>query len=70
MKFCTEAMLNFWTMGAYGLCCSRRTSYGRWLDRHVVWQGTPPSGYNNRALPTSSNFPLHPLPTPIPHDWR
>ena len=70
MKFCTEAMLNFWTMGAYGLCCSRRTSYGRWLDRHVVWQGAPPSGYNNRALPTSSNFPLPPPPTPTPHDWR
>ena len=65
MKFCTEVMLNFWTMGAYGLCCSRRTSYGRWLDRHVVWQGAPPSGYNNRALPPSSSPPST-LLTPAP----
>ena len=23
MKFCTEAMLNFWTLGFYGRCCSK-----------------------------------------------
>ena len=48
MKFCTEAVLNFWTLGLYGKCCSSRTNYGRWLDRHVLWQGKPPEGYNNR----------------------
>jgi len=48
MKFVTEAMLNFWTFGIYGKCCSGRTSYGRWLDRHVLWQGAPPRGYNNQ----------------------
>ena len=41
-------MLNFWTLGLYGKCCSSRTNYGRWLDRHVLWQGKPPEGYNNR----------------------
>ena len=51
MKFCTEAMLNFWTLGFYGRCCSKRTNYGRWLDRHLLWQGTPPKGYNNREAP-------------------
>ena len=24
------------------------SAYGRWLDRHVLWQGEPPEGYNNR----------------------
>ena len=50
MKFCTEAMLNFWTLGIYGMCCGKRTSYGRWLDRHVLWQGAPPRGYTNREF--------------------
>ena len=49
MKFCTEQMLNFWTLGFYGRCCKGRTNYNRWLDRHLVWQGgTPPGGYNNQ----------------------
>ena len=49
MKFCTEQMLNFWTLGFYGRCCKGRTNYNRWLDRHLVWEGsTPPGGYNNQ----------------------
>ena len=48
MKFCTETMLNFWTLGWYGRCCSKRTNYGRFLDRHIMWQGKPPPGYNNQ----------------------
>ena len=48
MKFCTETMMNFWTLGFYGRCCSKRTNYGRWLDRHIMWQGKPPPGYNNQ----------------------
>ena len=63
MKFVTEAMLNFWTLGIYGKCCKGRTSYGRWLDRHVLWQGTPPRGYNNRELaPLELLFPPHAPP--------
>ena len=61
MKFCTEAMLNWWTLGIYGKCCGSRTSYGRWLDRHVLWQGAPPSGYTNRELPP---FELAQTPSP------
>ena len=61
MKFCTEAMLNWWTLGIYGKCCGSRTSYGRWLDRHVLWQGAPPSGYTNRELPP---FELAQAPSP------
>ena len=60
MKFCTEAMLNWWTLGLYGKCCSSRTNYGRWLDRHVLWQGNSPEGYNNRESAPVSN-----LPTPL-----
>ena len=67
MKFCTEAMLNFWTLGIYGLCCGKRTSYGRWLDRHVLWQGAPPSGYTNRELaPLFSSAPSAPPPRLAP----
>ena len=62
MKFCTEAVLNFWTLGLYGKCCSSRTNYGRWLDRHVLWQGKPPEGYNNRESAPVSNSPT-PLTT-------
>ena len=62
MKFCTEAVLNFWTLGFYGKCCKGRTSYGRWLDRHVLWQGKPPEGYNNRESAPVSNSPT-PLTT-------
>ena len=61
MKFCTEAMLNWWTLGIYGKCCGSRTSYGRWLDRHVLWQGAPPSGYTNREL---APFELAQTPSP------
>ena len=68
MKFCTEAMLNFWTLGMYGMCCSKRTSYGRWLDRHVLWQGAPPKGYTNRELAPLELPP--PLPTLDPHEPR
>lgn len=46
MKFCTEVMMNFWTLGLYGCCCSKRISYKRWLDRHINWSGKVPSGYN------------------------
>jgi hypothetical protein len=70
MKFCTEAMLNFWTLGIYGMCCGKRTSYGRWLDRHVLWQGAPPRGYTNRELaPLKLPYPppRTPLPAPPPH---
>ena len=70
MKFCTEAMLNFWTLGIYGMCCGKRTSYGRWLDRHVLWQGAPPRGYTNRELaPLKLHYPppRTPLPAPPPH---
>ena len=64
MKFVTEAMLNFWTLGIYGKCCKGRTSYGRWLDRHVLWQGTPPRGYNNRELaPLELLSPPHAPPS-------
>ena len=69
MKFCTEAMLNFWTLGIYGMCCGKRTSYGRWLDRHVLWQGAPPRGYTNRELaPLKLPYPppRAPLPRPTP----
>ena len=59
MKFCTEAVLNWWTLGLYGKCCSSRTSYGRWLDRHVLWQGKPPEGYNNRESAPVSNSLTH-----------
>ena len=62
MKFCTEAVLNFWTLGFYGKCCKGRTSYGRWLDRHVLWQGKPPEGYNNRESAPVSNSLTHPSP--------
>ena len=62
MKFCTEAVLNWWTLGLYGKCCSRRTSYGRWLDRHVLWQGKPPEGYNNRESASASNSLTHTSP--------
>ena len=55
-------MLNFWTLGLYGKCCSSRTNYGRWLDRHVLWQGKPPEGYNNRESAPVSNSPT-PLTT-------
>jgi len=48
MKFCTETMLNFWTLGFYGRLCTKRTSYTRWLDRHIMWQGNAPPGYNNQ----------------------
>jgi len=48
MKFCTEQMLNFWTLGFYGRCCKGRTNYNRWLDRHLVWEGGTPPGYNNQ----------------------
>ena len=48
MKFCTEQMLNFWTLGFYGLCCKGRINYNRWLDRHLVWKGGTPKGYNNQ----------------------
>ena len=48
MKFCTEQMINFWTLGFYGLCCKGRTCYNRWLDRHLVWQGGTPKGYNEQ----------------------
>ena len=69
MKFVTEAMLNFWTLGIYGKCCSGRTSYGRWLDRHVLWQGAPPRGYNNRELAPLEL--LFPPPAPAPRlAWR
>lgn len=48
MKFCTEEMLNFWTLGFYGRCCKRRINYNRWLDRHLVWKGGTPMGYNDQ----------------------
>ena len=60
MKFCTEAVLNWWTLGLYGKCCSSRTNYGRWLDRHLLWQGTLPEGYNNReSAPVSNSRTRH-----------
>lgn len=48
MKFCTEEMLNFWTLGFYGRCCKRRINYNRWLDRHLVWKGGTPMGFNDQ----------------------
>jgi hypothetical protein len=48
IKFCTEQMLSFWTLGSYGCCCKGRTNYNRWLDRHLVWEGGTPAGYNNQ----------------------
>ena len=48
MKFCTEEMLNFWTLGFYGRCCKRRINYYRWLDRHLVWKGGTPEGFNDQ----------------------
>ena len=48
MKYCTEEMLNFWTLGFYGRCCKRRINYNRWLDRHLVWKGGTPAGYNDQ----------------------
>ena len=63
MKFCTEAVLNFWTLGLYGKCCSSRTNYGRWLDRHVLWQGKPPEGYNNRE--SAPVYRTRPHPSPL-----
>ena len=47
MKFCMDATYNFWTLGFYGRCSSK-ANYGRWLDRHIVWVGKPPQGYNNQ----------------------
>ena len=58
MKFCTETMLNFWTLGFYGRCCWKRTNYGRWLDRHIMWQGKPPPGYNNQFRIFDNKFSL------------
>lgn len=48
MRFCTEAMLNFWTLGFYKRCCSKKASFERWLDRSLVWVGKAPRGFNNQ----------------------
>ena len=53
MRFCTHAMLNFWTCGFYSKCCAKKANYERWLDRSLEWVGKPPvdpkgNRYNNQ----------------------
>ena len=51
--FLKEGILNFYTLGFYRRCpcrcgpCKNRTTYPRWLDKHVEWDGAPPPGTTN-----------------------
>ena len=47
MKFCTDTMLNFFTLGFYARC-SKKSKYPRWLDRSIRWQGKEPAGFNSQ----------------------
>ena len=51
--FLKEGILNFYTLGFYRRCpcrcgpCKNRTTYPRWLDKHVEWDGAPPPDTTN-----------------------
>jgi len=48
LKFQFEGVMNFFTLGLFGMCCGKKTNYNRWLDTKVKWRGAPPPGYNQQ----------------------
>ena len=48
LKFQYEAVMNFYTLGLFGMCCGKKTSYTRWLDTKIKWRGAPPPGFNQQ----------------------
>lgn len=48
LKFQYEAVMNFFTLSLYGMCCGKKINYERWLDSKIKWRGNPPPGYNNQ----------------------
>ena len=48
LKFQYEAVMNFWTLGFFGMCCGKKTNYDRWLDTKIRWRGAPPPGFNQQ----------------------
>ena len=48
LKFQFEAVMNFFTLSFYKMCCGKKTNYDRWLDSKIRWRGLPPPGYNQQ----------------------